>query len=74
MPWCASANSALRPSNCIKARRQSAFKFNAWRPSQILEGLPAIPDHDILFVRSPASGGDGAVTLLARAMRQSFRL
>ncbi|UPK85950.1 LysR family transcriptional regulator [Pseudomonas sp. A2] len=41
---------------------------------QILEGLPAIPDHDILFVRSPASGGDGAVTLLARAMRQSFRL
>lgn len=41
---------------------------------QILEGLPAIPDHDILFVRSPASGGDAAVTLLARAMRQSFRL
>lgn len=30
---------------------------------QILEGLPAISDHDILFVRSPASGGDGAVTL-----------
>lgn len=41
---------------------------------QILEGLPAIPDHDILFVRSPASAGDAAVTLLARAMRQSFRL
>lgn len=41
---------------------------------QILEGLPVIPDHDIVFVRNSASGGDEAVELLAQAMRQSFRL
>ncbi|MCD5992251.1 LysR family transcriptional regulator [Pseudomonas sp. CDFA 602] len=41
---------------------------------QILEGLPVIPDHDIVFVRSAASHGDEAVELLARAMQQSFRL
>lgn len=41
---------------------------------QILEGLPAIPDHDIVFMRSPASRGDEAVELLARAMQKSFRM
>jgi len=41
---------------------------------QILEGLPVIPDHDIVFVRSTASRGDEAVELLAQAMRRSFRL
>lgn len=40
---------------------------------QILEGLPVIPDHDIVFVRSTASRGDEAVELLAQAMRRSFR-
>jgi DNA-binding transcriptional LysR family regulator len=41
---------------------------------QILDGLPVIPDHDIVFVRSAASHGDEAVDLLAQAMQQSFRL
>jgi DNA-binding transcriptional LysR family regulator len=41
---------------------------------QILEGLPVIPDHDIVFVRNTASRADEAVDLLAHAMRQSFRL
>lgn len=41
---------------------------------RILEGLPAIPDHDIVFMRSQASRGDEAVELLARAMQKSFRM
>jgi DNA-binding transcriptional LysR family regulator len=41
---------------------------------QILDGLPVIPDHEIVFVRNAASRGDEAVDLLAHAMRQSFRL
>jgi DNA-binding transcriptional LysR family regulator len=41
---------------------------------RILEGLPVIPDHDIVFLRSPASRGDEAVELLARAMQKSFRM
>ncbi|WLS80395.1 LysR substrate-binding domain-containing protein [Erwinia pyri] len=41
---------------------------------QILEGMPVIPDHEIVFVRSAASRGDEAVELLTRAMQQSFRL
>jgi len=41
---------------------------------RILEGLPVIPDHDIVFMRSPASRGDEAVELLARAMQKSFRM
>lgn len=41
---------------------------------QILEGLPAIPEHDIIFMQSAESHGDKAVALLARAMQQSFRL
>jgi DNA-binding transcriptional LysR family regulator len=41
---------------------------------QILEGLPIIPDHDIVFLRSIGARGDEAVELLSRAMQQSFRL
>jgi DNA-binding transcriptional LysR family regulator len=41
---------------------------------QILEGMPVIPDYDIVLVRSAASRGDEAVGLLARAMQSSFRL
>ncbi len=33
---------------------------------QILEGVPVIPDHDIVLVRSAASRGDETVELLAR--------
>lgn len=44
------------------------------RRMQILEGMPVIPDHDIVLVRSAASCGDEAVELLARAMQRSFRL
>jgi len=41
---------------------------------QILEGMPVIPDHNILFMRSAAACSDEAVGLLARSMQQSFRL
>ncbi|WP_426153339.1 LysR family transcriptional regulator [Pseudomonas sp. DC3000-4b1] len=41
---------------------------------RILEDLPMIPDHEIVFVRSAASQGDEAVALLGKAMRQWFRL
>lgn len=41
---------------------------------QILEGMPIIPDHDIVFVRSAAFRGDEAVEMLTRAMQQLFRL
>lgn len=41
---------------------------------QILEGLPVIPDHDIVFMRNPASREDEAVELLAREMQRSFRM
>lgn len=41
---------------------------------QILEGMPVVPDHDIVFVRASASRGDKAVDMLMRAMQQSFRL
>ncbi|MHB0774846.1 LysR family transcriptional regulator [Halomonas sp. WWR20] len=41
---------------------------------QILQGMPVIPDHDIVFVRSAASRGDEVVGLLTRAIQQSFRL
>ncbi|WP_283107550.1 LysR substrate-binding domain-containing protein [Pseudomonas syringae] len=33
---------------------------------QILEGMPVIPDHDIVLVRGAASRGDETVELLAR--------
>lgn len=41
---------------------------------QILDGMPLVADHDIVFMRSAASAGDEAVTLLAEAMQQRFRL
>ncbi|MCS3469960.1 DNA-binding transcriptional LysR family regulator [Pseudomonas sp. JUb42] len=44
------------------------------RHMQILEGMPVIPDYDIVLVRSAASSGNEAVELLARAMQSTFRL
>ncbi|WP_027912295.1 LysR family transcriptional regulator [Pseudomonas sp. URIL14HWK12:I7] len=41
---------------------------------QILEGLPVIQEHAVVFMRAQASHGDEAVDLLSRAMQQSFRL
>lgn len=41
---------------------------------QILENMPAIPDHNIVFIRSAASCEDEAVDLLSKALCQSFRL
>ena len=40
----------------------------------ILEGMPDVPDHNILFIRSAEANKDKAVELLAEAMQQSFRL
>ncbi|SCX93995.1 LysR family transcriptional regulator [Pseudomonas sp. NFACC37-1] len=41
---------------------------------RILEGLPLIAEHEVVFMRAQASRGDEAVSLLARAMQQYFRL
>ncbi|WP_204128018.1 LysR family transcriptional regulator [Pseudomonas ogarae] len=41
---------------------------------QILEGLPVIAEHEVVFMRAQASHGDEAVDLLSRAMQQYFRL
>ena len=41
---------------------------------RILEGLPVIAEHVVVFMRAQASRGDEAVNLLARAMQQYFRL
>ncbi|BBP59757.1 LysR family transcriptional regulator [Pseudomonas sp. St316] len=41
---------------------------------QILEGLPVIEEHEVVFMRSQASHADEAVDLLSRAMQQYFRL
>jgi DNA-binding transcriptional LysR family regulator len=41
---------------------------------QILDGLPVIAEHDVVFIRSSASHGDEAVDLLLQAVRQYFRL
>ncbi len=41
---------------------------------RILEGLPVIAEHEVVFMRDQASQGDEAVSLLARAMQQYFRL
>ncbi|OYQ26472.1 LysR family transcriptional regulator [Pseudomonas mandelii] len=41
---------------------------------QILDGLPAIPEHEVVFIRSPSSDADEAVDLLSQAMQQHFRL
>lgn len=40
----------------------------------ILENMPTIPDHNIVFIRSAKSYGDEAVDLLSKALHQSFRL
>jgi len=40
----------------------------------ILENMPTIPDHNIVFIRSASSCGDEAVDLLSKAFHQSFRL
>lgn len=41
---------------------------------QILDGLPVIPEHEVVFLRSSSSHDDEAVNLLAQAMQQHFRL
>lgn len=41
---------------------------------RVLEGLPVIAEHEVVFMRAQASRGDEAVSLLARAMQQYFRL
>ncbi|WP_431081469.1 LysR family transcriptional regulator [Pseudomonas thivervalensis] len=41
---------------------------------QILEDLPVIAEHEVVFMRSQASQGDEAVSLLSLAMQQHFRL
>ncbi|MGE8185823.1 LysR family transcriptional regulator [Pseudomonas sp. NPDC086278] len=41
---------------------------------QILDGLPAIAEHEVLFLRSPSAADDEAVNLLSRAMQHAFRL
>lgn len=40
----------------------------------ILDNMPVIPDHNIVFIRSAVSMGDNAVDLLSKAFHQSFRL
>ncbi|WP_413795406.1 MULTISPECIES: LysR family transcriptional regulator [unclassified Pseudomonas] len=41
---------------------------------RILDGLPVIAEHEVVFMRTQASQGDEAVSLLSRAMQQYFRL
>lgn len=41
---------------------------------QILDGLPDIPEHEVVFMRSASSQGDEAVNVLAQAMQHYFRL
>lgn len=41
---------------------------------QILDGLPVIPEHEVVFLRSLSSQGDEAVSLLSQAMQHYFRL
>ncbi|WP_213939355.1 LysR family transcriptional regulator [Pseudomonas sp. dw_612] len=41
---------------------------------QILDGLPVIPEHEIVFIRAPSTDDDEAVNLLAQAIQQHFRL
>lgn len=41
---------------------------------QILDGLPVIAEHEVVFLRSQSSQGDEAVDLLSRAMQQYFRI
>ena len=41
---------------------------------QILDDLPRVPEHEVVFIRAQASHADEAVNLLSRAMQQYFRL
>ncbi|PBP98079.1 LysR family transcriptional regulator [Pseudomonas congelans] len=41
---------------------------------QILDDLPEIPEHEIVFLRSPSSQNDEAVSLLAQALQKYFRV
>lgn len=41
---------------------------------RILDGLPVIPDHEVVFMRSRASRADEAIELLGQALHQRFRL
>ncbi|AVB14115.1 MULTISPECIES: LysR family transcriptional regulator [Pseudomonas syringae group] len=41
---------------------------------QILDDLPEIPEHEIVFLRSLSSHNDEAVSLLAQALQKYFRL
>ncbi|KAA8718565.1 LysR family transcriptional regulator [Pseudomonas cannabina] len=41
---------------------------------QILSDLPEIAEHEIVFLRAPASQTDEAVSLLAQAMQKHFRV
>ncbi|WP_024672012.1 LysR family transcriptional regulator [Pseudomonas syringae] len=41
---------------------------------QILNDLPEIAEHEIVFLRSPASQTDQALSLLAQAMQKYFRI
>lgn len=41
---------------------------------QILDGLPPVAEHEVVFIRSVGSRGDEAVELLAQAVHQRFKL
>lgn len=41
---------------------------------QILDDLPEIAEHEIVFLRSPSSQNDEAVSLLAQALQKYFRV
>lgn len=41
---------------------------------QILDDLPRVPEHEVVFIRAQTSHADEAVNLLSRAMQQYFRL
>ncbi|TNB83077.1 LysR family transcriptional regulator [Pseudomonas sp. Fig-3] len=41
---------------------------------QILDDLPRVPEHEVVFIRAQASHADEAVNLLSWAMQQYFRL
>ncbi|KPY26409.1 LysR family transcriptional regulator [Pseudomonas coronafaciens pv. porri] len=41
---------------------------------RLLDDLPDIAEHEIVFLRSPASKTDEAVSLLAQAMQKHFRV
>lgn len=41
---------------------------------QILDDLPRVPEHEVVFIRAQASHANEAVNLLSRAMQQYFRL